>query len=137
MAAPAWAGATVRVIVRAPGTDTDPPLVGVGEVLLDQPGANPIRFEVMTVPSGSIRVHVDRETLTAAGGATVRLGESRETTLIAKLAEVATFAHVEAGSHEVRIEWNRGEREPTVRTVEVTAGERADVDIGADEAGGP
>lgn len=45
---PAGSGNRLQLVVRAPGTDTEPPLIGAGEARLEQPGANPVRIEMKT-----------------------------------------------------------------------------------------
>jgi hypothetical protein len=118
-----------EVVVEVPGTDTRAPMQGRAALGDLQPGGNAVALTLSEVPSGRVVVRVSREALEAAGGATVRLGAGRETTLIAKLAEEATFANVAAGDAVITIEWNRGGMAPTEKRATVTSGETSVVEI--------
>lgn len=113
-----------------PGTETEPPLRGVAPLTLAAPGANLVRVTLAPAPAGRVVVRVPRETLSTRGGATVRLGKGRETTLIAKLAEEARFANADIGTHTITIEWNQDGVGPTTREVTVEADKTTTVDIG-------
>ena len=117
--------------IRAPGSEHDAPRLQVATLSVtsdDRQVEVPLALEAS--PSGTVIVRVSRALLTERGGATVRVGGRPETTLIAKLAESATFQNVRAGQEvEVVVEWNRGAPEPTRRTVTVQANATTTVEV--------
>lgn len=128
---PAGVPDTCLLVIDVPGTDTDKPLRGEGEVSFATPGRNEARIAMQPVPAGSVLVKISREALAAAGGATVQLGAGRETTLIAKLAEEARFGNVAVGETQVTVSWNEEGRAPEIRTVTVQADKETTLEFGA------
>lgn len=131
LARPPGVPESCQLVILVPGTDGGKPLRGEAEVSFANPGRNEVSVSMHTVPAGRVLVKVTRAALAAAGGASVRLGAGRSTTLIAKLAEEARFENVAVGETQVTVTWNSEGQPPTVRTVTVRADAETVVEVGA------